>query len=321
VRVTGSFFADVYDNNPRVFDTTWAAFVAALREAAGLRTDPAEKHNAICLSPAQYAPLSKRGVAGARAWDWAAVDLDDKTGKGWRFEEATEYLDGLGLAYLVYSTSSHTAERHCLRAAMPLSRPVVKAEFARFWRALNQMFASQVDAGTKDISRLFIEPRAWTGAPNMIAARVHGSPLDPDQLMATFPCLPPSSPPTDRASAPVVALRRARTPRAGTDFFVLTDLEHSPIVPRQALEKAFSARSGGRMISFLTACAMSALARGYDIDEHTLEVLGGNLAMLLGRRRDDIRHDAASALRFAQQRVAESEAAKLIKRQRALFGG
>lgn len=308
-----SMFADIRDNRPNAVEVQWTEFADYLEAASATPADPADKTETLCLSPARYRAGGKRGLADALSWDWAGVDLDDKTGGGWRFETAVDFLRELGLGAVVHTTSNSQPDAHRLRVLIPLARPVPAEEFRAFWYGLNALFGGVVDAQTKDISRLFVEPRLWTGADNRFA-RVAGVALCPDWLAAEFPAPPP--PPEYHPVPPLDGVTLKAIDRAA-----LTNIAVSPIVPKAALEKAIHAPEGGRMIAFLTSCAMSALGRGYAVDEADLMDLGQSLARMIGTpNRPDLRHDARSALRFARQRIASADAERIFTRQKALRG-
>lgn len=308
-----SFFVDVRHKAPVSARLSWTDLCEYLETVSRDVAHPASKTETACFSPARYREGSSRGLEGALDWTMAAVDLDDKAGGGWRFEDAAEFCDALGLANVVYTTSSSTPDQHRLRVLAPLSRRVEKGEFAAFWYALNQLFGGDVDSQTKDISRMFVEPRAWTGADNRFSAVREGLAIDPDEIMTRYPAPP---------LAPVASLpaRLVNRPAGALSWADSNALEDSRIVPASALERALMAPQGGRMIAFLTSCAMSAFARKFEITVHDLVNLGEALSARLGRSAHNLLHDASNALRFAEARVASNYVQKLRRHQAALFG-
>lgn len=86
-------------------------------------------------------------------------DMDDGT----PWEEVRPNL--AGLAYVAYSSFSHSTEHPKYRVAVPLSRPVPAAEWADTWRRLvSHLSDDRADLKCKNLDRLYYLPACPVGA-------------------------------------------------------------------------------------------------------------------------------------------------------------
>lgn len=287
---------------PYHWKTTWAEFVETLRDTAAIEADPAHKSAVMSFSCAEFAAGTNRAKANVLGCDLIGFDFDDKIGDtaaAWKFDALVEFMEQAGVSFLVHTTASCRKAAHCLRLLLPLDRRVGSTEYPQVWSAYNEWLGSVADAATKDVSRLFFEPRKWVDRYNRFHAIVDRPPVCVDEIVAAHPSRVPDS--AERWTAARVVSGAA----PGRDFTVvenITDLDISPIISRTALEKATSGRPGGRMFGFLCSVARVAKLKGIALSESELIEIGEALAWRIGRRhRDDIPHDAANALRFADR--------------------
>lgn len=145
----------------------------------------ADKKDAHLISPAIYEPGTTRSNKSVIEWaGWAAVDVDDHEFKG---DLQNELHSRFGQWYYVcYSTASSTVDKPKFRLVFPLTHSVLSSKIRHFWFALNSELESIGDKQTKDFSRMYYIPAAYSNAYNFIFtnnARV----IDPDELMKKFP--------------------------------------------------------------------------------------------------------------------------------------
>lgn len=295
---------------PHRYDFSWEGFVNYLRESASVPTPKSHKEvptvEVIALGMAIYDDGdAKRGKDYAEGADWIGLDIDDKPKKDepegavlpkWKFDDLVEFLDDAGVAYAIYTTTSCTEERHCLRVILPFSRRVHDLEWPAVWTAF-AAWIGQIDRQTSDISRLLFEPRAWEGAYNRFhASATDLSFVDVDNIVERFS--PPAAPPViDRQDHAPVEAHRVRSEFTGD----LTDFDTSPIIRPEWVDDARTAQQGGRMYRFLCRVALSARTQSIQLSEFELVDIGRQLAHAIGRRdHSDIRRDAARALAWSE---------------------
>lgn len=311
--IHGSIFKNVHDKRPGAIPTVSFAELVEALTAEAFEADPQDKTEQTCISPAVYPPGATRGKAAALSWDWFAADVDNKGGNlpGSTIDEITRVMRGLNAPWLIYTTASSRPDAECFRLMFPIDRPILHDEFDAVWQAFAQMLP--MDAATKDISRIFIVPRRWNDRQNRVEFELEGEPVSVDQIVQRFPTPKPKLPTVVTPSPPSTFATRT----AGATKFEQPSLGAS-YVPPQAIDEALSAPPGGRMYRFMVRVAFRALRKGYDITAYELEVIGTELAMMLGRGRDDIRHDAESAHRFAAHCYIEDRADQFTRLQSAM---
>ncbi|WP_434404613.1 hypothetical protein [Sphingobium sp. DN12] len=287
---------------PVRWEPTWDEFVEALWCCAAIPTPRGHKMpgsievNAIGM--ADYPKAVNRSKEAALGADWIGFDIDDKgeTADAWKFDDLVEFLDAADVAYAVCTTTSCTEERHCLRVFMPLDRYVYDFEWGTVWAAF-AAWIGQIDPQTKDLSRIFFEPRLWDGAYN----RFHSSP-DGRKFVSVNDIVRDYAPPVAESpqAAPIVN-RDWQPPADLRTVDDLTDFQRSPIIKPAMVDAAFSSSSGGRMFAFLCKVALSARSQSIALAEFELEEIGRRLAAMLGRRDiSDIQRDAQRALSWSE---------------------
>lgn len=107
------------------------------------------------------------------------LDLDKLDADG--IEAVLTALNEDRLAYVVYSTHSHTDEKWKVRVVGPLAKPVPAARWLAVWKAISKRYAPQTDQQCSDVSRAYYWPSCKPGAPRLIWSEP-GDPLDPESL-------------------------------------------------------------------------------------------------------------------------------------------
>ena len=108
------------------------------------------------------------------------IGLDFDGGVNTAAEIEAELID-IGAPYFLYTTKSHSPDRHSLRAFIPLSRNVTAEEHNKIQRELDARFGKTTDPHAKDAVRLWWEPTKPHKAPfEWLGARWDEPPLDVD---------------------------------------------------------------------------------------------------------------------------------------------
>jgi hypothetical protein len=182
-----SLFASAYDEEPKLWEGTWAEFAEQLSSHNYTRT---VKEECPAFSPAIY-PEGTESREKSRVIELSAfvMDVDGLT------QEQAVRLCGdvkdLGLCAAVYTTWSHAAvapARYKLRIVIPLSRPVLAAAWLGFWVRANALFGGVCDPKTKNADRIFFAPYAPAGSEELnFCLQFAGEPLDVDLVMELDP--------------------------------------------------------------------------------------------------------------------------------------
>jgi uncharacterized protein DUF5906 len=191
-RVVTTTFRHTKDPTPQdVRDWTWGEFVEFIEANGHERTD--DKSEQALFGPFDLKPGKTRAKKNVeRVFGWA-LDLDKLSDV-----EAFDVFARLAaddLAFLVYSTHSHTDAKPKYRALGPLARPVASKDWPQTWRAIVDKYSPGADEACKDCSRIFHWPSARPGAPTVLFSN-EGQALEPPAVKAS-----PATP-----GAPVVDL-------------------------------------------------------------------------------------------------------------------
>lgn len=311
-----TFFSGVRDNRGAAFDVDVANVIEIMSDSAEEVWCPSQKLNAIMLSTASYPEGKTRAKSNAIGAEAIAMDVDE----GWTIEEAVAAVQLLGTPFVIHSTTKCTDWEQRFRIVLFLNRMVSASEYETLWLAIAEGFGVTMDVSTRDISRLSVMPAKWIGAHNEFRCERTGGLLDVDQWLRNYAPLPQCS----RSDAPQafanlsaptlpcffdpLAAHRAELrhlSHGGEQAANLTDLDVSPIVPPRALAEALTGKPGGRTYRLLCSVAMSASAKGYDVDEHDLVTIGQQFSSRVGRRTSgsELRHDARNALCWAARHI------------------
>ena len=302
--VAYSRFLSRFDYEPKMKVLPWTEFVDWLEGQSQLFCPCEEKTRTALISPAVYPEGARRAKDSALEWQWFAADVDNKAGNefGLAIDELAEKLEEF--SYVIYTTTSHQTNAHCYRVLFPFTRAVTNEEFPQVWSAMARWLGA-VDPATKDISRMFFEPRRWSGAESIFFRADDGAAVNPDEIVAAYP-------PTEKERqerkveelSPMfetrAVLKRQARKLAPSDLASLD----GPCVTRKALDAYHSSTEGGRMFRFLMSVASVAVLKNLPLDEADLRAIGLELACQTGRHTDDIAHDAANAFRRASAGAA-----------------
>jgi hypothetical protein len=156
-----------------VRDWTWGEFVEFLERNGHERSE--EKAQQALFGPFSLAPgktRAKKHVEHVFGW---ALDLDRLTQDD--VDAVLEHLFEDELAFVVYSTHSHTEAKPKYRVVGPLATAVSGKNWPNVWRAIVDEYSPGADEQCKDCSRIFHFPSARPGAPTLLFSNP-GRPLD-----------------------------------------------------------------------------------------------------------------------------------------------
>ena len=177
-----TIFKNRYDNKThrRMDFDNWSEFKNLFYQLS--KKPLASKEEANLISPATYQPDTTRKNVNVVDWGgWCAVDVDEHNFKG----DLKNELDNR-YTYICYSTASCRKDFPKFRLVFPLTKRVKSDSIKHFWFALNTELNSIGDKQTKDLSRMYYIPGAYTGAFNFIFDNV-GVDIDPEELMFKHP--------------------------------------------------------------------------------------------------------------------------------------
>ena len=150
-----SGFTDKTDNRPKPHDDDWLQ----IAEKFARRHFRTEKDGPL-FSPASFKPGSTRGKENVVEVSMLVLDFD----KGHDHTQFTDHWAELGLAFVVYSTFSHSPEFPKWRAVFPIETAVEGPAWPDFWARANEHLASGLcDPACKDASRIYYTPASEPG--------------------------------------------------------------------------------------------------------------------------------------------------------------
>ncbi len=190
----------VQDTKGQVTSVTWAE----LSEMLKTRVPATSKLAARAWSAATF--LGKRSAENVLRVSALVLDFDGGC------SSATAERAASGLATVIHSSWSHTAEAPRFRLTIQVSRSMTPAEYAVVWAWAFHKFSAigaTPDAACKDASRVWLLPSQPDGG-DFFAKAIPGAPLDVDLTLAKT--TPPDSPSMRMDSAGAIQTRPACLP-------------------------------------------------------------------------------------------------------------
>ncbi len=173
-RVFTTTFEHIRDPDPiNERDWTWGEFVAFIERNGHQRCASKEQQSLFGLYKLKDGTTSKNvNVEIVTCW---TLDLDKLSEA--KVADVLGRLAEDGLAFLVYSTHSHTEARPKLRLTGPLLEPVKGKDWPPVWRAIVDKFSPGADEQCKDVRRLYYWPSCPEGTDPVLFHEA-GAPLD-----------------------------------------------------------------------------------------------------------------------------------------------
>lgn len=193
-----SGFASRLDNEPARVEFTWDQLVAALTDveetpctiASCLHSSCPHKMESWAWCPGTWPEGATRLKKTVSEVSLFIVDLDHLLPAA--LESALDRLEKW--SYVMHASHSDTVEDRCVRVVFQVSRPILGAEFDRFWPAAAHFLQVPLDGSCKDASRLYYVPTRPRDACHEaddgsgFDYSVHeGAPLDVDTILAVAP--------------------------------------------------------------------------------------------------------------------------------------
>ena len=149
-----------------------------------------------------YPEHTPRGNDGVESLSIFVADLDNLSDDD--LVKFGEYVQSNGWACHMFSTwSAGTKPGIRARAVLPLSRPVMPAEWSHVWQALNQKLGSFSDPKCKDAARLYFGAYAPAGKEEHTWTHTtEGQPVDVSALLDGWAPPPPPAPRPQDTSEP-----------------------------------------------------------------------------------------------------------------------
>jgi hypothetical protein len=195
-----------------VRNESWPDFVGFIERNGHARCEDKEQQALFGLFSLKAGTV-RRNTNVEAVFGWA-LDLDKMSQA--EIDAVLERLVDNDLAFLAYSTHSHTEAKPKLRIVGPLTRPVAGKDWRGTWRAIVDKYSPGADEQCKDAARIFYYPSAEPGAPTVLFAN-DGQPLEP-------PAVAPAAPQVDLDARSVIdgGFRLDRAP-AGTSPFAYAE--------------------------------------------------------------------------------------------------
>lgn len=276
VQETGFYvseFNNETDNQPKVKSLTWAQ-LKALAQKPIIRF----KKNGKAFAPFTF--QGTRAKENAQKASILAIDCDDGT----PLEEIKTKCIALGYSFVLYTTHSHTLEKHKYRVVFLLTEPIP----AKFWPQLWQWVAKQfpnIDPAPKSTASIFYYPAKKAKDSPYYTESFDGKPLDWREVLLST--LAEDSP---LAQQSYQRQAYSTTTNSNSANYIQAALDGEVAIVR-------SATKGERNTTVNKAAfALSQFLHTNLIDETTIKTELENAALSVGLSRDEARRTIESAI-------------------------
>ncbi|RKI14259.1 DNA primase [Corallococcus sp. AB030] len=309
-----AYFDDVTDTKPKHQDVTWEELKQLLTTHTVSPCTPCVGHGCQakrkqrCWSPVDIG--ARRLDSEVRAVTALVFDVDAVQEA--QLEEAAKRLEGY--ATIAHTTHGHRPGHTSLRIVLPVSRPILSAEWPTVREEAERLLAMPADPTTRNLSRLYLLPN-HSGEFEAGAEATEGKPVDVDALLATArartrPAVPmqPVAPALENAADLFdlrALLRRVRKP------------EHRELIRRTLAGEPLAARGmQDTTLNSLMSCCAFVLPQETP-EEAVLELFRGSFAAtdwgegtehLVEQARIKLRRHRARRVDVNAKRIAENEA-------------
>lgn len=161
-----SEFSNKMDNQPKKVKITWDKFTEKLQKPV-IRPNKDGK----LFSPATF--NGTRSKEHVQDISLLVLDSDDGT----TLEEIITKCKTLNYNFFIYTTHSHTEEKHKFRVVFPLATPIPANIYPLLWKWTAKEFPT-IDLSAKDCSRMFYYPAIKTPQSPFYAESFDGNLLD-----------------------------------------------------------------------------------------------------------------------------------------------
>lgn len=145
-----SEFSSKIDNQPKKKQITWGIFLSLIKCPIICNTKDGK-----AFAPATF--NGSRSKENAQEIFLLVLDCDNGT----PLEEITTKCKNLGYSFAIYTTFSHTREKHKFRVVFPLATPIPANIYFLLWNWAANKFPN-IDLQAKDTSRMFYYPAIKT---------------------------------------------------------------------------------------------------------------------------------------------------------------
>lgn len=280
-----TLFKNTFDNGTekRMDFSSWEKFEELLYNISSLEgfkpsrdgLKRGEKSSPL-ISPAIYKPGTTRANDNVIEWaGWAAIDVDDHKFEGDLKNELHRRFGSWD--YVCYSTASSRVDNPKFRIVLPLTTTVPANKIRHFWYALNSEFESIGDRQTKDLSRMYYVPAAYSNAYNFIFSN-RGNFINPYELMTKHPYVEKTTQGfMDRLPKGIrEAIMKEKMSKLTNTDINWTSYQNCPFVHPSAVKEYNSITGTGwyhGLYRLMVSIASSAIKRGYPITEQQISVL------------------------------------------------
>lgn len=284
--------------------SSFASFAGDFFDVCAFPRSQTSKHHCYSWTPVRFRKSDYTSKASGKTWNgvWrkgefvdskitlAYFDLDNQNSDKYdmvTIDDVAQRLNALGLQHLLYTSYSHTPEKHKVRIVVPLNRGVDYDEMFLLFMFFNNEFRLQLDPSIYD-------PGDHLYGPCYIGERVvalDGAALDVDAVLPLVETLP------DDALA--VALKRNTVGR-GIISETLTP-EQMEALRAQIASESIGGGSGSVSISNPNLC------RPAWLDDHDALYNGGSHHQTMMSTLTRIWQRSKRSLTFGELRLLQSE--------------
>lgn len=303
-----TLFSSVKDNDARTrHDMTWRELTDELSDFA---TVPfAKKEEAPLFTSCEFTP-TRRAKKNVSCSAMVILDVDGSRNPDQAtLEHASQIFVETSLAGLIYTTASHSLERHRYRVLIPLAGQVSGPIYTRAFYALDALLGQTADLSKRGCESLFYLPGNYERVPNRIFV-FEGMTLGGDTWADMCPEVAPEPPQVAHVqatprSSPIRARRSARRHWEWSNLFDCPFVTSAMIDAYRDRQRADSWYLG--MYVFMCSVAGRAKAMGYEISSQELADLAVRLDQFDGGyyAGRDLAREAQNAINYVYPASAE----------------
>ncbi|KAF0248229.1 MAG: hypothetical protein FD167_2368, partial [bacterium] len=161
-----SEFSSKMDNQPKKVQITWGNFLSLIKRPV-IRASKDGK----AFAPATF--NGNRSKENAQETFLLVLDCDDGT----PLEESMTKCKNLGYSFAIYTTFSHTQEKHKFRVVFLLATPIPANNYPQLWQWIAKQFPN-IDPAPKSTASIFYYPAIKTKDSPFYAESFGGKLLD-----------------------------------------------------------------------------------------------------------------------------------------------
>lgn len=279
--------------SPRVYedgDLSWPELVDRFRQALQVRITDKLRGHLFC--PTRFTDCYRK-KSNATKSSLILIDVDGE--HGGNLSQIEMHLRDTGLAALLYTSFSHTAEKNKFRVVIPVSEPLDYNEHVKVWNSVNVAVGRIGDTSKVGCESGYFMPHSYVDRQTQFV-EIPGSIMDGSDWLTLLPdAAPPPEPPR---IVKEVAHKRIRSLPSWNS------LDELKFIKGDAIQKYLSLPQGSHhcgIFAFMMSVISTAAYKGYSLSAADVADIAAALDQIDGGwySYSQLHRDAERALDYA----------------------